>query len=625
MGQKSYPSSGSRGAVRIGEQTIIQGGVQPSHLLAFTSESLTNAENELTSAGIEGTRAIHKLIRNTFVASGDLNVELAAAGYGMVLRHLLGDYVQGVSVDGSIRGRMKTDAVTAIAAVDTIVAKQVIELTVESSYDYEDSGKVAVVYRDANNVLTFADNTSAGYAYTGFAPHTISHIPVAGITASDSTHSGGTTDAVLLTLPQYVGYDGDLTNPEFNTQGGVLYVGPQRVRVRYFEADMSGTGTKVWLDPVDVDATNSGLGLVTLVLAAGMVVEGAPCLTGVGTDLGSAPVGKGRWIYQQSPDFAGAYLHHIEPGLRLPPAGLTIEIDRDAANFLYIGMKVGQGQFTFDASAIATATFSFLGIRERGITRLVADAVPGATTIYIEDGIAFPVAGGTITLGEETAITYTTKTLITSGPYDGYYSLSGIPASGAASIQRVHEKFVNVDCRSSRKASTTYSNNGLTPLMSFETIVRMDGGFEEVLNASLSINNQLDGEKFGLGSRETFGIVEGQRMVDGTLNFEFDDGKQYERYLSGDFFSVEFRSIMESADAEIGFTGVLSSLSMLCAKCKFNGTTPNIADQSFITHEMPFKAIWDTEYSTPEVVVQLTNAFQYDVAPAVASSSLKST
>ena len=625
MGQKSYPSSGSRGAVRIGEQTILQSGVQPSHLLAFTSESMTNAENELTSAGIEGTRAIHKLIRNTFVASGDLNVELAAAGYGMVLRHLLGDYIQGTSVDGSIRGRMKTAAVTAITAVDTVVAKQVIELTEDSSYDYSDSGTVAVVYRDVNNVLAFDSNTNAGYAYTGFAPHTLTHVVTAGITTGDTTHSGATTPALLLTVPQYVGYDGELANPEFNTEGGVLYVGPQRLRVRYFQADMSGTGTKLWLLPADIDAANTGAGAVALVIADGMVLEGAACLTGTGTALGSAPVGKGRWIYQHSDDFAGAFLHHIEPGLRLPPAGLTIEVDRDAAIFLYIGMKVGQGQFTFDASAIATTTFSFLGMRERSITRLVADAVPGATTIYVEDGVMFPIAGGTITIGEETAITYTTKTLMTSGPYDGYYSLSGIPASGVASIQRVHEVGSNVDGRSSRKASTTYSNGGLTPLMSFETIVRMDGNFEEVLNASLSINNQLDGEKFGLGSRETFGIVEGQRMVDGTLNFEFDDGKQYERYLSGDFFSVEFRSIMESSDAEIGFTGVLSSLTMFCPKCKFNGTTPNIADQSFITHEMPFKAIWDAEYVTPEVVVQLTNAFQYDVAPAAPSASLKST
>jgi hypothetical protein len=613
MGQKSYPASGSRGAIHIGEQQLLTVAVQPSHKIAFVSESLVNAENELQSAGIEGDRALHKLIRNTFDVNGDINIELAAAGFGMLMRHLLGDYVKTNRVDGAIRGRMQRSAVDQTTNVDATGVKYILELSPETSANFEAAGGTfAVVRRNATNTLIVEDNTAAGWEYDSFNPAEITNISA--IVASDTTHSGATTPVVRILLPDAVGFDGVSVAPEANPNGGILYYGSTRRRVRYFEAAPAVGGTYVYLDPADVPAGNVTAGQV---VAVGEVVVLAPCLTALAAYTGASVV-KGNWAYAftAGTPLAGVWMHHLEPGVRLPPAGLTVEVDRDAAIFIYSGLKVGQAQFTFDASAIVTATYSFMGIRENGITRLVDDVIPGATSVNIVNGLGFKASGGQFTIGEETALVYTGKT----NNADGTATLTGV-----STVIRTHVKGSNVDPRSSRKASTVYSNIGLTPLISFETLVRIDGYAEEVLNASLTINNNVNGDKFGLGSRERFGLVEGMRMVEGTLNLEFDDGKNYERYTSGDYFSVEFRSIMESADAEIGESGVLNSATFFCPRCKFNGTTPNVSDQEFLQHEMPFRAVWDDAYNTPEVVVQMTNGFEFDVSPAVASSSLAST
>lgn len=609
MGISTVPSTGARSSVSLGEETVYGIPVQPTHRIEFTSESVAATENQLISAALRPDRGRGKVSRGSLDIGGDLNYEMTTSGLGVLLKQALGDYLRVPNADGGFHARQARAAAVVLTAVGAgeFNASESIVLTDDTIAQFS-TGKLAVVYKDASYQLNLDDNAGAGYDFDGFNTRVVSHVTA--VTDPDTSHSGGVTGAVAITLAPVLGPDGALVNPVLNPNGGVLQYGPDRIETTYFESqDLgAGLGTKVWLNPADTPSLDPNVPVV------GQAVIVLPCFTFVGAVPAGLDLGIGFWLYEieaVASEYDGVFTHHIERGRALP-IGMTVEVDRDAAVFVYAGMKVNTLTVNFEQNAIVTGTASLLGRNEYGITRLMADVAPGAASVIIEDGTAF-AASGVITIGEETGMTYSAKTL---NP-DGTTTLTMVDTNTAnpTAIQRLHLAGENVDPRTTTAvASPVLGQN--SPLTVFESVAYIDGYYEEVLSGSITLNNNLNPDKMMLGDRGRAQLVEQRAEVEANLSLEFDDGKNYIKFLKGIRFALEVRCVSEEEDSEIANTGVLSQAYFLLPQCRYTGTTPNAADDSYIVHDMPIIAEPNDEFNTTDFIIILVNGSEYDcIAP----------
>jgi hypothetical protein len=606
MGISTSPATGSRGQITIGEEALYGVPVSPTHLVGFTSESLSSTENVIESEEIRSDRGRHKLIRGNLDVQGDISFEQSASGFGMVMRHALYDYIKCPRTDGGIHGRVATDALIALTTVDAIGTTSILRLADDLSATFESAGLAAFVYRDAaTNALTFLDNTVAGYSYDSVQLQTQTYVTAK--VAADATHSGGVTTAVKLTLSQVFNSVGALVDPVLNPEGGIVKLGPLRTEARFFESLATGSGTDIWIHPDD-----AAIGTATIVNDACVSV---PCMVQRTSAIAiPAPALKvGAWVIQFDTAYEDgnsviAYTHLIERG-KYSPTGLTCEIDRDAMIFVYSGNKVNTLTLNFETNSIVSGTASLIGRREDSVAKLLVDVVPGQATIMINNRTAFPDAG-VLTIGEETGMTY--SGIVDN--LDGTFTITMLDTNIAnvTAVQRAHFLGENVDSRSSTAVATPYEGNN-SPLTAFETLVYLDGYFEEVLSGTLTMNNNLNTDKYGLGSRYKLATVEQRAVVEASLTMEFDDGKHYKKFVEGEYFSLEFKCVSEADDSLIGATGVFSQAYYYLPKCKFDGTTPNIQGDSYITHDMPITAVVDDAMNTTDLVIFLVNSNTDDV------------
>lgn len=612
MAFSTSPATGARATITLGEQTAYATAVAPTHGLDFLDESLSATETTLQSNAIRSDRGRHKLIRGDLDIGGDINFELAVSGFGMLFRHALGDYIKVSNADGGIRARVAASAVETLdAAEHANDGAEIMVLADEANTLFPLTGgtdEMTIVYRDTDNALAQTNDVE----YEGMNVYARSYVSAAPVDP-DTTYTGYVAESVvsIVVAPEYV--DGVATNITFNDAGGVILYGDNRTSIRYFEAtDLgAGNGTRLYLDPSQATVGDS-----TTYPAEddGVIVKACIShVTGFGSPTGFST---GAFLYHQSDDYTAGgetvYTHHIERGRALPTAGLTVEVDRDAVIFVYSGIKVNTLQVDFQASSIVTGSFSLLGRAEHTSGSLVFDVIPGATELFIDDkyAVAFNTSGGTINLGERTGITYTTVEQDYNGT--GNTRLSGIPSTGDAAIDRFSPAGTNVDPRTSTAISSPQVGND-TPLTTFESTVYIDGFYEEVLAGSITLNNNLNPDKKGMGSRFRFALIEQQAEVNANLTLEFDDGKNYIKFIEGTNFVTEFKCISEDATSEIGTTDVLSQAHFLMHKCKFDGETPNVEGVQYITHEAPITAVVDDELNTTDLIIILVNRESTDV------------
>jgi hypothetical protein len=600
--------------------------------LPFTSESLSNSEDTLESADIRPDRGRGDIIRGVLDVSGDLNFEQKASGLGMLLRVALGDYVKAPQCDGGVRGRLQRDGViTVVVPADTDGGdRYLLPFAKDHTSGFaEDGGKFAVVYRNGTNDLVFTDNAGAGFDYDSYAPAATTYALEINDNNTNYSTSSATPDGVVqIKLASVLDVNGEQVAPKFNPNGGVVYLGKDRREFYYFEYNPDDAGEHVMYiakelphSAADIEALeaivalyNSGTGIwaehVFVLGTAGLANTGAFSF-GVGVD-----IKKGQWLYEfGGADYAGVFTHHIERGRRLR-VSLTIEIDRDVVVFKYGGCKVDTLDLSFEAQSIVTGTFSLVCQSEASVATLLADVLPGDTSIRIDDATAFPVptdVGGKamLTIGEETEIFYTGKTWDSA---TDSWILSGIESdtSDVASIQHPHLKGSQVDSRTSGKFNNVHVGSDRS-LSSFEIGIFIDGYFEEAMAASLTLNNNLDPDKYPLGSRHRAFSVEGRAEVEGSLTMEFDDGKHYRKFISGEEFSLEVRAMGETVADLIANTSIPPQAIYFAPRCKYNGETANISDDSIINVDMPFMAMTDNAHNTTDLIITLVNGHEWDV------------
>ena len=143
----------------------------------------------------------------------------------------------------------------------------------------------------------------------------------------------------------------------------------------------------------------------------------------------------------------------------------------------------------------------------------------------------------------------------------------------------------------------------LEPFTFFEAHIQMTTGLEkaagreqglqniEVMSGNFTLDNGIYTDKYALGDKFRKKAPEQQRNLTGTLNFEFDDMQQYNKFYRDRHFGFVVRCISESVDTGLVNDDCPYSMCFYFRRCKYTGNTPNIGDAGLVMTDMPFRAM----------------------------------
>lgn len=286
---------------------------------------------------------------------------------------------------------------------------------------------------------------------------------------------------------------------------------------------------------------------------------------------------------------SGPYTHTFTPG-GLEDNSLTAQVGRPATDgtvypFTYGGMKVDSWEIACSAGEIATVGLSFVGMSEQAGSRTVADGVTtnastaasSASGAFTDADIGKSISGTGIPAG-------TTIASVTSS--------TAIVLSAAATADGTGLSFVI------GKALATASYASAKPVKFNHGVVTIGGSAVQVKAATVAGNNGLTSDRLFLGSKNHATPLEAAlREYTGSLDVEFTDLTQYNRYLAGDAFAIV-----------LAFTVGANTLT-ITTKARYEpGITPNVGGPGILEQTLGFKCFGDTDAEAITAVLVNTDA-----------------
>jgi hypothetical protein len=596
------PAIGARASIQIINETKygrLRTGVAYNAILAdseiaipFLNESIGRTINELVSGTLNPARGIVDTIRGTSDVAGDINFELRPQGYGQLIKAAMCDggnggtnYVKVQHARGDV-GVQVLDYKAAVAAPWSVKVKCTRTLIEEWAA-----------------LWTIAPLVEVDFVHVRRNP---------------------TTGLMVANAEKFKTID-----------GGVALLGTAGDPHQWHTLDQPALGSAL-----------------------------------------AADVWENSWIFPiDGSKFANAYLHYLELGAEIP-MGLNVDIMRDIALFVYTGMRPNTWTMNFNAGEIVNGTLGFVGKEEfigGELTTAVTNAAGGGTTLAVDDLRIFNNWPGIITAGQgevmvggETDIKYhgngglgtlyvaldtdvametpyagsmvtelvafggvvnAGTDMVGAGPWPGpwpagYGYFVGQPV--CPTIHRSNTGVIPLDIQATMLDLTSYTyfeahaefSSGLVNTISSDPL-----GLEiaEILSANFTVDNGIYTDKYVLGKKYREKAPVQQRNVTGTITIEFDDMRQYRKFVDGRAFSFMVRCISEDADNGFITVDCPYSTCFYFHKVKYTGDTPKVNDSGIITVDMPFRSLVDNGDMTnhlkafSELAVWMTNKRSVDL------------
>lgn len=165
--------------------------------------------------------------------------------------------------------------------------------------------------------------------------------------------------------------------------------------------------------------------------------------------------------------------------------------------------------------------------------------------------------------------------------------------------------------QTSSSYTTADSISTLNPLTFDEGTMYVDGTATEVSGFSLTVNNNLAEDKGQLGSKYRAAVPRsGFRDVTGSINVEFDNFTNYNKYVNGTEAALALHFTSDDT-----ITGAATSeyykMFIDCPRIVFTGDTPVVGGPDLIYHDMPFTAFASTaigaDWERYEVRIRVNN------------------
>lgn len=152
---------------------------------------------------------------------------------------------------------------------------------------------------------------------------------------------------------------------------------------------------------------------------------------------------------------------------------------------------------------------------------------------------------------------------------------------------------IGKDEETSADPTTATTISTLNPLTYDEGSLYIDGSATatEISGFSISVANSLAEDKGALGSASRIALPRsGFREVTGTLNAEFDNLLNYNRFVNGTETSLHLSFVSDDEAA----TGTDYQLDIYLPRVVFTGNTPTVSGPDLIYHDLPFLALYSS-------------------------------
>lgn len=272
---------------------------------------------------------------------------------------------------------------------------------------------------------------------------------------------------------------------------------------------------------------------------------------------------------------SGPYTHTFTPGdlsgtafttqVGVPDVGGTVR-PKTAG-----GCKVASWELAVSAGEIATLGLSVIGQNMQIGSRVVADGVLNTTTLVTSATAAFTAAD----VGKSIS-----GTGIPVGAYiAAVVSATNITLSAAASATA---SGVSVTIGLPLASATLPAS--IKPLKFNHGTVTIGGSAVNVKAATISGDNGLADDRRFIGDLNISEPIETDlRTYDGTLDLEWSDLTQWNRYVAGDEFAIV-----------LAFTSGTDSVTVTM-NARYDGGSPSVSGRDIVEQSLPFKAIGTTD------------------------------
>ena len=641
MGTLGRIATGSRGQVAYAEEATWGQPVAPDQRVSFVTESLNNEQGNLVSGAINPSRGISKQVRGTSAIGGDVAFECNTEGYEVWYKHALGDAISMQKVDGGVRTQVRVEYTSGTA----------LEVNATVGFSATVDWDLIAVYKDATTGLLTSTNillTAIADGDTFTVTAIGSTIPVGAWIFQRYTGAGVFWDTVYT---HYIEAAKDLpVGMSIEAGRDVAFFEYSGMRVNTLENTFAAqellTGTASFLGKAeysggDLDAQaaiaavsiavkNVGLDYASASQAVGFAFADDG---GVFTDESTAAnndTTNDMTITSATPVVVGDayYFGATSPfsalQLKLSTQGVgtwTIAwqyyngtswvaltfTQQEIAHFMEpIGTYVNTWTMPADWASTTVNAQAAYWIRARVATWSVTTFAPKGERAYLGPSVVGFKSAGVLQIGDENGVTYTGYTYDTA---TSLMTITGIPASGAASIQYAHAENEPVG---TQVAWDTPADPPATDMLtSFQAGMYLDGAWLEVMSGNWTINNNLNADKYQMGSRTRAGLPEQQRTVEGLIHVEFDNLILYHKFINGTAAFLEVRAIDDteviSGVGTPAGSEVYRQMHVLFPNIKYTGTTPQIGGPEMIEHDMNFTALQDTTNNMNEMAVIFVN------------------
>lgn len=270
---------------------------------------------------------------------------------------------------------------------------------------------------------------------------------------------------------------------------------------------------------------------------------------------------------------AGPYTHTFSPGdlsgvsftaqVGVPGVGGTVH-PKTAS-----GCKVASWELACSAGEIATFGMSVLGQKLQLGSRVVTDGVLNTTTLVTSATAAFTAAD----VG---------KSISGTGIPTGAYIASVTSATNIVLSAAATATASSVSITIGMALASASLPADIKPLKFNHGTVTIGGSAVNVKAATISGDNGLADDRRFIGDQNIAEPLEADlRMYEGTLDLEFTDLTEWNRYVAGDEF-----------DIVLAFTSGADSVT-ITAHARYDGGSPSVAGRGIVEQSLPFKVIGD--------------------------------
>jgi len=661
----SGPAVGARGQIGLSQEGI-WGKKQPypKFFVEMVSEGIASEITSLVSNSLRADRAVHKRIGGVESAGGDVVVEVAPEGFGKMFKQSLGS-VSTTRLDTAFILKVTALGVTSAKLTVTVASGEATNIALTSSggiapsFDFDlTSGSYDTVQElmdEINAINGLAAYSPSSYAAGGvlttiqtadYADGTDNTNTLEEMSAVEIIRGPGSADQAIAVGMGWGVYQHVIDAAATLPPGMTMEVGRDIAAFTY-------NGCKVNTMTLTADTGEIFGGTFNVMASGGTTASRAVAHSGnTGNEKNAFKI---RYTGEESTATLDIDKtnHVLTVAVDGTSADLTLDIsvpfvDPSTGIVYPVHTVGGLVEYLDDQTSLSCimADYADYDADSSYLEDVTTEDITGASYVWFNfdssDVVSEPVTWGDyIGTDDGVAAEFICEVVDTGAPgvatvkFRASGASDGSTYTTSATVPTQVRIASNVDTGftiffpdntslqsgdiwtiSTFRTATTATYSTIDPFAGFDGALTIDGSTQPIMAWNCTMNNNLYGEKYDLGSRSRGSLPEQRRLTEGTMTIEFDNLDLYRRFVNGTAGNLVmvFTSDTYIANAdrtEISDSDSQYSLTIRQPNIEYDGSTPVIGGEGIIEVEMPYTAMYDDTNDIPDLRITLVNNTPY--------------